>query len=67
MNFSKFLLFLFSLIIMITLILMVGSIKDVHPAIYWTFVITSVFNLLTNTYVTYNVPFDGQQAPSTGA
>jgi hypothetical protein len=52
---------------MITLILMVGSIKDVHPAIYWTFVITSVFNLLTNTYVTYNVPFDGQQAPSTGA
>ena len=64
MNFSKFFSFLFSLILMITLILLVGGIKDVHAAVYWTFVITSVFNFITNTYITYNVPFDGQQAPS---
>jgi hypothetical protein len=52
---------------MITLILLVGGIKDVHAAVYWTFVITSVFNFLANTYITYNVPFDGQQASASSA
>ena len=65
MNFSKFLSFIFSLTLMITLILLVGAIKDVHHAVYWTFVITSIFNFIVNTYITYNVPFDGQQATST--
>ena len=58
MNFSKVFLFLFSLILMITLILLVGAIKDANSMVYWTFVIVSFLNFMVNTYITYNVSFD---------
>ena len=58
MNFSKVFLFLFSLIMMITLILLVGAIKEANSMVYWTFLITSVLNFFVNTYITYNVSFD---------
>ena len=58
MNFSKVFLFLFSLIMMITLILLVGAIKDANSMVYWTFLITSVLNFFVNTYITYNISFD---------
>ena len=58
MNFSKVFLFLFSLIMMITLILLVGAIDKASPMVYWTFVIVSVLNFIVNTYITYNVSFD---------
>ena len=64
MNFSKVFLFLFSLIMMVTLILLVGAIKDANSMVYWTFLITSVLNFIVNTYITYNVSFDVQQASS---
>lgn len=62
MNFSKVFLFLFSLIMMITLILLVGAIKDANSMVYWTFLITSVLNFMINTYITYNVSFDVAEA-----
>lgn len=58
MNFSKVFLFLFSLILMVTLILLVGAIKDANTMVYWTFVIVSFLNFMVNTYITYNVSFD---------
>ena len=58
MNFSKVFLFLFSLIMMVTLILLVGAIKDANSMVYWTFLITSVLNFFVNTYITYNISFD---------
>lgn len=58
MNFSKVFLFLFSLIMMVTLLLLVGSIKDANSMVYWTFLITSVLNFFVNTYITYNISFD---------
>jgi hypothetical protein len=60
MNFSKVFLFLFSLIMMITLILLVGAIDKASPMVYWTFVIVSVLNFIVNTYITYNVSFDAE-------
>ena len=62
MNFSKVFLFLFSLTMMITLIMLVGAIKDANSIVYWVFVTCSVLNFLVNTYITYNVSFDVQQA-----
>ena len=62
MNFSKVFLFLFSLIMMVTLILLVGAIKDANSMVYWTFLITSVLNFMVNTYITYNVSFDVTEA-----
>jgi hypothetical protein len=58
MNFSKVFLFLFSLIMMVTLILLVGAIKDANSMVYWTFLITSVLNFIVNTYITYNLSLD---------
>ena len=58
MNFSKVFLFLFSLIMMVTLLLLVGAIKDANSMVYWTFLITSVLNFFVNTYITYNISFD---------
>lgn len=60
MNFSKVFLFLFSLIMMITLILLVGAIDKASPMVYWTFVTVSILNFLVNTYITYNVSFDAE-------
>ena len=60
MNFSKVFLFLFSLIMMITLILLVGAIDKASPMVYWTFVTVSVLNFIVNTYITYNVSFDAE-------
>jgi hypothetical protein len=60
MNFSKVFLFLFSLIMMVTLILLVGAIDKASPMVYWTFLITSVLNFIVNTYITYNVSFDAE-------
>ena len=62
MNFSKVFLFLFSLIMMVTLLLLVGAIKDANSMVYWTFLITSVLNFMINTYITYNVSFDVAEA-----
>ena len=62
MNFSKVFLFLFSLIMMVTLILLVGAIKDANSMVYWTFLITSFLNFMVNTYITYNVSFDVTEA-----
>ncbi len=64
MNFSKVFLFLFSLAMMITLIMLVGAIKDANSIVYWVFVTCSVLNFIVNTYITYNVTFDVQQASS---
>ena len=47
---------------MITLILLVGAIKDANSMVYWTFLITSVLNFMINTYITYNVSFDVAEA-----
>ncbi len=58
MNFSKVFLFLFSLIMMVTLIMLVGAIKEANSMVYWTFLITSVLNFMINTYITYNVSLD---------
>ena len=62
MNFSKVFLFLFSLIMMVTLLLLVGAIKDANSMVYWTFLITSVLNFFVNTYITYNISFDVAEA-----
>ena len=62
MNFSKVFLFLFSLIMMVTLILLVGAIDKASPIVYWTFLTTSVLNFMINTYITYNVSLDVVEA-----
>ena len=62
MNFSKVFLFLFSLAMMITLVVLVGAIKDANVIAYWVFVICSVLNFIVNTYITYNVSFDVAEA-----
>ena len=62
MNFSKVFLFLFSLIMMVTLLLLVGAIKEANSMVYWTFLITSVLNFFVNTYITYNISFDVAEA-----
>lgn len=64
MNFSKVFLFIFSLAMMVTLILLVGAIKDANAMVYWIFVVCSVLHFLVNTYITYNVSFDVQQTTS---
>ena len=61
MNFSKVFLFIFSLATMISLILIVGHVKEANTFVYYTFLISSILHFLVSTYVTYSVSFDVQQ------
>ena len=62
MNFSKVVLFLFTLIALITQILILKEVKDASSVVFYGFAVSTVLMFLMNTYVTYQINFDVVEA-----
>ena len=62
MNFSKVFLFLFTLIALITQILILKEVKDASSVVFYGFAVSTVLMFLMNTYVTYQINFDVVEA-----
>lgn len=62
MNFSKVFLFLFTLIALITQILILKEVKDASSIVFYGFAVSTVLMFLMNTYVTYQINFDVVEA-----
>jgi len=62
MNFSKVFLFLFTLIALVTQILILKEVKDASSLVFYGFAVSTVLMFLMNTYVTYQINFDVVEA-----
>jgi len=62
MNFSKIFLFLFTLIALVTQILILKEVKDASSLVFYGFAVSTVLMFLMNTYVTYQINFDVVEA-----
>jgi hypothetical protein len=62
MNFSKVFLFLFTLIALVTQILILKEVKDASSIVFYGFAVSTVLMFLMNTYVTYQINFDVVEA-----
>jgi hypothetical protein len=62
MNFSKVFLFLFTLISLVTQILILKEVKDASSLVFYGFAVSTVLMFLMNTYVTYQINFDVVEA-----
>ena len=58
MNFSKVFLFLFTVIALVTQILILKEVPNVSGIVLWSFIVATVLTFLVNTYVTYQINFD---------
>lgn len=63
MNFSKVLLFLFTLIALVTQIIIITHVPDVGSVVLYSFIASTVLTFLINTYVTYHISFDVTEEP----
>jgi len=62
MNFSKVFLFLFTIIALVTQILILKEVKDVSSIVFYGFAVSTVLTFMINTYVTYHISFDVAEA-----